>query len=82
MVVTGVEAIPVEHNEPEPWVGCTATKSSIGRITSWSERYIRCANGIALASPSRSVRPTAPTSSEPPLNSAMGSSARDVSASA
>ena len=74
--------MPVEQSEPAPWVGWTATKSSIGRMTSWSERYIWWANGTAFSSPSRSVRPTAPTSSEPPLKSASGSSARVVSASA
>ena len=36
----------------------------------------------ACSAPSRSVRPTAPTSSEPPVSSRNGSSARDVSATA
>ena len=40
------------------------------------------AYGRACSSPSRSVRPTAPTSSEPPVKRSIGSSARDVSATA
>ena len=42
----------------------------------------RAAYGSAFSAPSRSVRPTAPTSSDPPVNSRTGSSARDLSATA
>ena len=47
----------------------------VGEDDSWSERYIARAYGSACSAPSRSVRPTAPTRSEPPVSSSAGSSA-------
>jgi hypothetical protein len=61
---------PEEQNEPNPWVGCTF---DVGLQLVVSRRAERCCARVSSSvrtAETRSVRPTEPYSSDPPVNTA------------
>ncbi len=72
MVVTRCAPGATVQNDPAPWVGYTS--SSSGRLSSrsWIETHNDLANSSVRSGLMRSVRATAPTSNDPPLNNAAG----------
>ena len=73
MVVVRCDPDGAEQNDPAPWVGYTARSSGRVRMSWCRARNSSAASPSACSSPSRSVRPTVPTISDPPENSATGS---------
>ncbi len=69
-----VEEVPVvgvaEQKLPNPCVGYTATGSGSWPASRRTERYWARVSGSVWSALIRSVRPTAPNSIEPPVNTA------------
>ena len=73
-----VEAVPVvgvaEQKLPKPWVGRTAVPPGSSSARRRTEAYCARVSCSVRSGLTRSVRPTAPNSIEPPVNTSAGSS--------
>ena len=71
-----VDAVPVvgvaEQKLPNPCVGYTATSAGSSAASRRTERYCARVSCSVDSGPIRSVRPTAPYSRDPPVNTANG----------
>ena len=61
-----------EQKLPKPWVGSTSV--GVGQLGGQPARRVvlRVGQVVGVLGPSRSVRPVAPNSSDPPVNTATG----------